>query len=56
MMVRWMCSVSLKYRKQSEVLYSLLGVQSVLEVDVLKINDDGDDDDDKMLSFSLFSF
>ena len=32
MTVRWMCGVSLKDRKQSEVLYSLLGVQSVAEV------------------------
>ena len=32
MMVRWMCDVSLKDRKRSEVLYSLLGVQSVAEV------------------------
>ena len=32
MMVRWMCGVSLKNRKQSEVLYRLLGVQSVAEV------------------------
>ena len=32
MMVRWMCGVSLKDRKQSEVLYGLLGVQSVAEV------------------------
>ena len=30
MMVRWMCSVSLKDRKQSEDLYSLLGIQSVV--------------------------
>ena len=29
MMVRWMCSVSLKDRKRSVDLYSLLGVQSV---------------------------
>ena len=32
MMVRWMFGVPLKDRKQSEVLYSLLGVQSVPEV------------------------
>ena len=32
MMVRWMCGVSLKKRKQSEVLYSLLGIQRVAEV------------------------
>ena len=32
MMVRWMCDVSLKDRKRSEVLYSLLGVQSVAVV------------------------
>ena len=32
MMVRWMCGVSLKDRKRSEVLYGLLGVQSVAEV------------------------
>ena len=32
MMVRWMCGVSLKDRKRSEILYSLLGVQSVAEV------------------------
>ena len=32
MMMRWMCGVSLKDRKRSEVLYSLLGVQSVDEV------------------------
>ena len=32
MMVRWTCGVSLKDRKQSEVLYSLLGVQSVAKV------------------------
>ena len=32
MMVRWICCVSLKNRKQSEVLYSLLGVQSMAEV------------------------
>ena len=32
MIVRWMCGVSLKDRKRSEVLYSLLGVQSVAEV------------------------
>ena len=32
MMVRWMCDVSLKDRKWSEVLYSLLGVQSMAEV------------------------
>jgi hypothetical protein len=32
MMVRWMCGVTLKDRKRSEDLYSLLGVQSVAEV------------------------
>ena len=32
MMVRWMCEVSLKDRKRSVDLYSLLGVQSVAEV------------------------
>ena len=32
MMVRWMCGVSLKYRKRSVDLNSLLGVQSVNEV------------------------
>ena len=32
MMVRWMCGVSLMDRKRTEVLYSLLGVQSVAEV------------------------
>ena len=32
MMVRWMCGVSLKDRKRSEVLYSLLGVQRVAKV------------------------
>ena len=32
MIVRWMCGVSLKDRKQSEVLYSLLDVQSMAEV------------------------
>ena len=32
MMVRWMCAVSLKERKCSVDLYSLLGVQSVAEV------------------------
>ena len=32
MMVRWRCGVSLKDRKQSEVLYSLLGVHSMAEV------------------------
>ena len=31
-MVRWMCGVSLKDRKRSEVLYSLSGVQSVAKV------------------------
>ena len=31
MMVRWICRMSLKDKKQSEVLYSLLGVQSVAE-------------------------
>ena len=32
MMVRWMCDVSLKDKKQSDVLYSVLDVQSVAEV------------------------
>ena len=32
MMVRWICGVSLKDRKRSVDLYSLLGVQSVDEV------------------------
>ena len=32
MMVRWMCGGSLKDRKRSVDLYSLLGVQSVDEV------------------------
>ena len=32
LMVRWMCGVSLKDRKRSEDLYSLLGVQSVAKV------------------------
>ena len=32
MMVRWMCGVSLKDRKQSEDLYSLLGIQSMAKV------------------------
>ena len=32
MMVRWICGVSLKDRKRSEDLYSLLGVQSVAKV------------------------
>ena len=32
MMVRWMCGVSPKDWKRSEVLYSLLGVQSVAKV------------------------
>ena len=32
MMVRWMCGVSLKDRKRSEDLYSLLGVRSVAKV------------------------
>ena len=32
MMVRWMCGVSLKNKKRSEGLYSLLGVQSLTEV------------------------
>ena len=32
MMVKWMCGVSLKDRKCSVDLYSLLGVQSVAEV------------------------
>ena len=31
-MVRWMCGVSLKDRKRSVDLYSLLGVQSVADV------------------------
>ena len=32
MMVRWMCGVSLKDRKCSEVLYSFLGIQSVAKM------------------------
>ena len=32
MTVRWMCGVSLKDRKRSVDLYSLLGVESVAEV------------------------
>ena len=32
MMVRWMCGVSPKDRKRSEILYSLLGVQNVAEM------------------------
>ena len=32
MMMRWMCGVSLKDRKHSVDLYSLLGVESVAEV------------------------
>ena len=32
MMVRWMCGVSLKDRKCSVYLFSLLGIQSVTEV------------------------
>ena len=32
MMVRWMCGATLKDRKRREVWYSLLGVQSVVEV------------------------
>ena len=32
MMVTWMCGVFLKDRKRSEVLYSHMGVQSVVEV------------------------
>ena len=32
MMLRWMCGVSLKDRKRSEVMYSLLGIQSMAEV------------------------
>ena len=32
MMVRWMCGVSLKDRKRSVDLYSLLGVESMAEV------------------------
>ena len=32
MMVRWMCGMSLKDRKRSVDLYSLLGVESVAEV------------------------
>ena len=32
MMVRWICGVSLKDRKRSVDLYSILGVQSVAEV------------------------
>ena len=32
MTVRWMCGVSLKDRKHSVDLYSLLGIQSVADV------------------------
>ena len=32
MMARWMCGVSLTDRKHREVLYSLLGTQSVADV------------------------
>ena len=32
MMVRWMCGVSLKDRRRSVDLYSLLGFQSVADV------------------------
>ena len=32
MKVRWMCGVSMKDRKRSVDLYSLLGVQSVADV------------------------
>ena len=32
MMVRWICGVSLKDRKESEVMYSLLGVKNVTEM------------------------
>ena len=32
MVVRWMCAVSLKDRKRSEDLYSLLGIQNVAKV------------------------
>ena len=32
MMVRWVCGVSVKDSKQSEILYSLLVIQSVAEV------------------------
>ena len=32
LMVRWMCGVSLKDKKRSEDLYSLLGVQSVAKM------------------------
>ena len=31
-MTRWMCGVSLMDRKHREVLYSLLGIQSVADV------------------------
>ena len=31
-MVRWMCGVSRKDGKPSEILYSLLGIQSVAEM------------------------
>ena len=31
-MVKWMCGVSLKDRKHSEDMYSLLGIQSVADV------------------------
>ena len=32
MMAKWMCGVSLKDRKRSEDLYSLLGIQSMAKV------------------------
>ena len=32
MMVRWICGVSLKDRKRSEVLFGRLGVQSMADV------------------------
>ena len=32
MMARWMCGLSLTDRKHREVLYSLLGIQSVADV------------------------
>ena len=38
MMVRWICGVSLKDRKRSEVLYSLLGFQSVVRRGRLRWN------------------
>ena len=33
MMVRWMCGFSLEDRNRSKDLYSLLGIQSVAEVE-----------------------